>query len=1462
MNRHSLPIILGLIATSLSAQAALTLIHADDFERGAVAWLPSDAKMWTVDKLDDGNHVYHLHGKSKYQPPFRSPHSITLLKDKVVGDFVLTAKVKTLQTTRGHRDMCIFFGFQNPSQFYYVHLGEKPDPHSSQVFIVNKAPRTKITETPDVGVPWKDGQWHEVKVVRKVKSGLIEIYFDDMDKPQKVAHDKTFQWGAIGLGSFDDLGLWDDFRLNGVKIEKKADQKFVNAPPPAKKKPKPAPKKAESKELNKFLSVSASDTQSGHSPLNVFDGNPKTKWAANGKGQWLQFKFEKERELSKIGIGFVAGHRNYGFELKASNDGKRWKSLGKHTSPGKGDRVDDYSFSKTRLRYLRILMQGNNENSWANIHNVRIVGVPTIASVKAASAAARASPIDPKLAAQARTLKFVKWSADIAVPDPVAISVDNRGRVFATQTQRRKANDLDIRNNRDWVPDDVGFKSVEDKRRHFKSRLRPEDSEKNTKRVKDYNGDGLHDWRDLTNLTERIHLLEDTNGDGFADHMQVYAENFQSEVTGIAAGVLAHDGNVYATIAPDVWKLTDSTGNGKADKREVIAHGFGVHIAYGGHDMHGLRVGPDGRIYWSIGDKGISVTSREGKKFLYPNQGGVLRCDPDGSNFEVFAYGLRNVQEMAFDERGNWFGVDNDADQSGESERFVYIVEGMDAGWRNNYQYRGSGFNPWTDEKLWKPWHEGQPAYILPPIRNYEDGPCGFVYNPGTALSPAYHGYFFMTEAPRGTQWAFQVKPKGASFEMINSHPIGNGIAMTGLNFGPDGALYAVDWGGGYPLNNKGAVWKIDDPAHANNPLRDQIKRILEQGFKERSVGELGALLGNPDQRVRLGAQFELVRRGDARALASNLARGHFHARVHCLWGLGQLARTRNDELSNATLHRVVRSRDSELRVQAIKMQADLKPGQVDPAEIVKSINHENPRVQFHAALAVGKLRVKSAFSPLLKLAESLSHQKNYLRHGVIYGFAGTATAKQLAGLKSHSSEFVRSCAVVALRRQNHNAVTEFLNDNDATVAAEAARAIHDDWSIEGAMPALAESLSSTMHSDEKFIRRAINANYRLGTPEHAARVANYALNKRADSDMKLEALDALKNWTEPALLDRVDGRRRESKPREVATIAKAIAPAISKLMRSDDNTLLEPAVQLTTAYNLKLEPSALITLLENKKAPSSLRIVALKGLNNDSAVGYALQSKDADLRSVAAQLFAKTNERMAAEYLGKQLKKSKSLREKQAAFKTLSRMNALRATQIVSQYAARLSKHPANIHLDVIEAAAGLNLTNLLGEYEASRNPTNYTDQFKECLDGGDAEAGLKVVKTHIVGQCVRCHKLDNTKGGSIIGPNLKNVGSKGRDYILHSMLEPNKIVTKGYGLMNVTLKNGEVIGGQFRGETKNHIELRMPDRSTTKVKISDVKERSPLVSVMPSMGVILTKRELRDVIEYLAGLKEEKKR
>jgi len=208
-------------ADALGAEKGeLPLAFEDDFEKGAGHWQPTDPKAWKITETDRGK-VYNQFQTSKYSPPHRSPLNISLLNDVRVGDFVLKVKVQSTNKGAGaHRDMCLFFNYQDPAHFYYVHLGARPDPHSSQIMIVNAADRVMITKNKSPGIPWDDG-WHDVKIVRRVNDGAIEIYFDDMKKPVMVAEDKTFGPGQVGLGSFDDNGNWDDFKLHGKKVDKK-----------------------------------------------------------------------------------------------------------------------------------------------------------------------------------------------------------------------------------------------------------------------------------------------------------------------------------------------------------------------------------------------------------------------------------------------------------------------------------------------------------------------------------------------------------------------------------------------------------------------------------------------------------------------------------------------------------------------------------------------------------------------------------------------------------------------------------------------------------------------------------------------------------------------------------------------------------------------------------------------------------------------------------------------------------------------------------------------------------------------------------------------------------------------------------------------------------------------------------------------------------------------------------------
>ncbi len=322
-------------------------------------------------------------------------------------------------------------------------------------------------------------------------------------------------------------------------------------------------------------------------------------------------------------------------------------------------------------------------------------------------------------------------------------------------------------------------------------------------------GDKASEYEKFDDL---IRVLTDQNGDGVADSSGVFASGFNRLEEGTGAGVLIRDEQVLYTNIPNLWSLTDSDGDLKSDGRSSLSTGYGVRVAFRGHDMHGLVMGPDGRVYFSIGDRGYSIQTPEGK-FHDPESGAVFRCELDGSRLEVYATGLRNPQELAFDDHGNLFTGDNNSD-SGDRARWVQVVEGGDTGWRMMYQYL-SDRGPFNREKIWYPYGPESPAYIVPPIANLSDGPSGLVYYPGVGLDGASDlaGSFFLCDF-RGQSSnsgirRIKLKPKGATFEVETNEEYIWNVLATDVDFAPDGSLFLSDWVNGWDGENKGRIYRF-----------------------------------------------------------------------------------------------------------------------------------------------------------------------------------------------------------------------------------------------------------------------------------------------------------------------------------------------------------------------------------------------------------------------------------------------------------------------------------------------------------------------------------------------------------------------------------------------------------------------------------------------------------------------------
>lgn len=1016
-------------------------------------------------------------------------------------------------------------------------------------------------------------------------------------------------------------------------------------------------------------------------------------------------------------------------------------------------------------------------------------------------------------------LELRKWSGDLNVPDPVAVTTDEKGRVYVAATTRRKVADLDIREHPMWIADDVSLTSVEEKEAFLKRELAPGKLRLPRGGLKDHNKDGSIDWKDLTVHSERIYQLRDTDGDGTADKMTTFAEGFNSVVTGIAAGILYHDGWVYLTVAPDLVRLRDTNDDGVADEREVVAHGFGMHIAYAGHDMHGPRIGPDGRIYWSIGDKGVNVTSKEGVKWFYPHEGCVLRCEPDGSGFEVFAHGLRNIQEVAFDDFGNLFGVDNDADLPGEKERLVYITERSDSGWRCGHQYQKE-HSRWMLEGLWKPAHAAQPLFITPPLQNYSNGPAGFVHEPGTALGASLRGHFILDQFPSGAMTAFQLAPSGASFVMKNERVIHSGLMGIGLCFANNGGLLVADWSGGYPLDEVGHIWLADDPTGQNSTERQETAKLLANPHQSHP-----SHLSHPDQRVRLQAQFAMVKNNDFKtleAIATDKKAAQL-ARIHAIWGLGQGLRAKKLEASSLT--KLLADPDPEILTQTAKTLGD---GTTRVPELISLLTSNISRVRFHAAIALGKLKDTSATPKLLQLAAKEQNDP-FMRHAIVTGLAGCADAKVLVKDKG-------LCSLLALARQRSPKVAEFLTK----FPDEAERAIHDDAGIPEALPALTTRLT----------RRGLNACLRLGIAEPLIQAA------LKPSALQSEALDLLLVFTNPPRLDRIDGHAHEYAPRDAKAFAALVQSRLDSLLDLTDGALKAKAVELLMQLQLRVEPAVLQGIVADAKARSSLRAGALKMLASTGDFGPSLdlaldKKSPAELRREALkQLFAHQPDRAIAAA-------ATALKEADTTTKqlALSLLASSKDDTVITEWLDLLAqnKAPAAIQLDILEAAAT----------RESLKPKLATLQTQntELLEGGDTTRGRDLVTNHLGANCIACHTVE-AKEGSQVGPNLKTIGStKDRPYLLESLLNPLAQVAPGYGLITLTLKDGKNISAVLDHEDTKQIRLKLPDGKLQTVPLDQIASRTPPISVMPPMLGILTKSEIRDVVAYLTGLKSKKK-
>ncbi len=1050
--------------------------------------------------------------------------------------------------------------------------------------------------------------------------------------------------------------------------------------------------------------------------------------------------------------------------------------------------------------------------------------------------------------------KVSLFAAEPMFANPVCLYVDHRGRVFVGETFRQSTAIPDNRGHMYWVDDDMAAASVEDRLKMY---------QKHAKRG---------DLSVYTATTDRITRLVDGDGDGVADKATIFADHFNQPLDDTGAGLLAWRGRVYYTCIPNLWSFEDRNDDGVADGRTALSSGYGVKVALRGHDMHGLRMGPDGRIYFSIGDRGLHVKTPDGRTLHHVDYGTVLRCEPDGSNLEVFAQGLRNPQELVFDQYGNLFTGDNNAD-GGDAARLVYIAEGGDTGWRVSFQYIPPDRRPWNTENRWKTEMKDQSAYLLPPIAHITAGPSGFAFNPGTGLPSEYANHFFLCDfrgGPGGSGvHTFAVKESGAGYKIDNPRMFFQNVLCTDADFGPDGSLYVSDWVDGWNGEGKGRIYKVTHAQAASSATALETRKLLATGAAGFTQPKLLELLSHADMRVRLEAQWTLAERGGAgplAALAMNSSAPQL-ARLHGIWGLGQILRKTPGETSAINpLFALLADQDAEVRAQAASVLGDCKIASA-PGKLLPLLTDSSSRVRYFAALGLGKLKHQPAIGPIVEMIRVNSDKDRFLRHAGIFALASIGQENLLVARAADPDRSVRIALLVALRRLGSEKVARFLTDTDQEIVLEAAYAINDQPIDSVRARAALAALIIKKLENPNLTRRVINAHFRLGAPENARALVQFASRHDQPDWILRETAEALGDWDTPNGKDRVLYQWRPLEPRKPGIAAAALRSDIGVLLRVAKPSAREAFCRLAAKLNLNEAGDGLFALAADTRSPADARVAALAALSSmknpklEQAINVTLSDTEPSVRSQAQKLLSTlAPEKALALY--RQLLQTGATRDRQVAFAGLATMKKPAADELLGQWMDQLAsgRVASEIQLDLLEAAGARKTPELsakLDQYAKTIDKKDPLAEYLPSLAGGDAEAGRKVFFEHQAAQCLRCHAVKGN--GGTVGPDVAGIGSRvDRKYLLESLINPSAKIAMGYSLSVLEMNDGASQVGYIKSEKDGKITLTGLDGKSITLERAMVKKQSSSdVSPMPPMGALMSRRELRDLMEYMATQK-----
>ncbi|WP_229254191.1 PVC-type heme-binding CxxCH protein [Dyadobacter sp. NIV53] len=475
-------------------------------------------------------------------------------------------------------------------------------------------------------------------------------------------------------------------------------------------------------------------------------------------------------------------------------------------------------------------------------------------------------------------------------------------------------------------------------------------------------------------MGDRILILEDKDGDGKADITKVF---YQGSEINAPSGIWVMGNKVIVSQSPYVWLFTDTNGDDKADKKEVLFKGIGGVQNDAG--IHAFVFGPDGKFYFNYGNAGRQLVDGQDRplldkyerpiNFRQYKQGVVFRCDQDFRKVEILAENFRNGFEVAVDSYGTMWQSDQEEPGNG-SDRVSYVMENGNFGYideMNGNSWRVNRTNL-EDEIPRRHWHQNDPGVVPNLLQTGSGFPMGMTVYEGNLLPRRFWDQVILADAGQNALNSFPVADDGAGYKSTGILPVMEGkrdkwFRPSDVCVAPDGSLIVSDW---------------YDPVIGGNKMKDKSRgrlyRIAPPGVPYRipvydltSPAEAVKALQSPNLSMRYMAWNACVKLGwEAETELENLFRqydGNPRLRARALWVLNNI-----EGFNYRNLDIGFRELNPNLRIVALRA---VRQRNSDPTEYIKRLTADpNPQVRRECALAINHNHTYEALDVWLQLAQ------------------------------------------------------------------------------------------------------------------------------------------------------------------------------------------------------------------------------------------------------------------------------------------------------------------------------------------------------------------------------------------------------------------------------------------------------------------------------------------------------------